>query len=89
MALPKMDVRDFNEEWTLEKNPNEPPRDSLGVFHWGRTGSGAFDESEYSFVEFYVSTYKQFGDTFGFKYDRQFDSLEIVLLKECRKSGEK
>jgi hypothetical protein len=25
--LPKMDVRDFNEEWTTEKNPNEPPRD--------------------------------------------------------------
>jgi hypothetical protein len=89
IAIPTMDVRDFNEEWTLEKNPNEPSRDSLGVFHWGRTGGGTFDESEYSFVEFYVSTYKQLGDTFGFKYDSQFDSLEMVLLKDCRKSGEK
>jgi hypothetical protein len=89
IVIPKMDVRDFNEEWTLEKNPNEPSRDSLGVFHWGRTGSGTFDETEYSFVEFYVSTYRQLGDTFGFKYDRQFDSLEMVLLRDCRKSGEK
>jgi len=27
-----LDSRDFNEEWTLVKNPKEPPRDSLAVF---------------------------------------------------------
>ncbi len=32
--IPKMDASDFNEEWALEKNPQEPPRNKLGIFHW-------------------------------------------------------
>ena len=87
--IPKMDVRDFNEKWTIEKNPNEPSRDSLGVFHWGRTGGGTFEEKNYSFQEFYIATYRQLNDTFGFKYDRRFDSLEYELIRHCRKSGAK
>ena len=91
--IPKMDVRDFNEEWTLEKNPNEPPRDKLGVFHWGRTGSTGSvinDKGEvtnkneqYDFLEFYVSTYSDLSEEFGFKYRNQFDSTKTKKLKIC------
>jgi len=92
--LPKMDVRDFNEKWTLEKNPNEPSRDKLGVFHWGRSGSTGemIDENGevsnkddlYTFSEFYVSTYSDLSDKFGFKYERKFDSIMEDKIKECK-----
>lgn len=92
--IPKMDVRDFNEEWTLEKNPNEPPRNQLGIFHWGRTGStgSMIDEKgeitnkdeQYDFLEFYVSTYSDLSEKFGFKYKQKFDSLKTEKLKICR-----
>ena len=91
--LPKMDVRDFNEEWTLEKNPNEPPRDKLGVFHWGRTGSmgrmidqnGDVSNKDdlYTFNEFYISTYSDLTEKFNFKYERKFDSIRDIKIKEC------
>lgn len=92
--LPKMDVRDFNEEWTTEKNPNEPSRDKLGVFHWGRTGSqgknidqegNVTNENElHTFSEFYVSTYNDLTERFDFKYERQFDSLRDKELEKCK-----
>lgn len=92
--LPKMDVRDFNEEWTTEKNPNEPPRDKLGVFHWGRTGSqgkiidqqgNVTNENElHTFSEFYVSTYNDLYERFDFKYEREFDSLRNKEFIKCK-----
>lgn len=92
--LPKMDVRDFNEEWTTEKNPNEPSRDKLGVFHWGRTGSqgknidqegNVTNEKElHTFSEFYVSTYNDLTERFDFKYERQFDSLRNKEFGKCK-----
>lgn len=92
--LPKMDTRDFNEEWTLEKNPNEPSRDKLGIFHWGRTGSMGkmIDENEevtnqdelYTFSEFYISTYKDLTERFDFKYEQRFDSIRDYKIKKCK-----
>jgi hypothetical protein len=92
--LPKMDVRDFNEEWTTEKNPNEPSRDKLGVFHWGRTGSTGIirdengiltnEDDQYSFKEFYVSTYTDLTEKFNFKYERKFDSIRNIKVKKCK-----
>ena len=91
--LPKMDVRDFNEKWTTEKNPNEPSRDKLGVFHWGRTGSTGITRNEkgiqtnqdeqYSYSEFYISTYSNLTEKFNFKYKRKFDSIRDIKIKEC------
>ncbi|MEI2740443.1 MAG: hypothetical protein V9F01_16850 [Chitinophagaceae bacterium] len=76
--LPNLDVHDYNEEWTTEKNPNEPSRDILGVFHAGRvSGEGSY--------EFYVATYKQLRDSFDFQYDKRFDSVEQKLLDSCRR----
>lgn len=85
VAIPQMDVRDFNEVWTIEKNPNEPSRDSLGVFHAGRTGGGTFNDRDFSFQEFYVATYQQLKDSFQLRYDIKFDSIEQELLRDCRK----
>ncbi len=92
--LPKMDVRDFNEEWTLEKNPTEPPRDKLGVFHWGRTGSTGkmIDENGkvsnqddlYTYSEFYVSTYSELTERFDFKYKQKFESVRNNKIRKCK-----
>lgn len=92
--IPKMDVRNFNEEWTLEKNPNEPPRDKLGIFHWGRVGGiGSIinDKGEvinkgdqYDFLEFYVSTYSDLSGKFGSEYRNQFNSKKAEKLKICK-----
>jgi len=92
--LPKMDVRNFNEKWTLEKNPNEPPRDKLGVFHWGKTGSTGIiidengketnQDEHYTFDEFYISTYSDLTDRFDFKYERKFDSIRDNKIKKCK-----
>lgn len=94
--LPKMDVRDFNEEWTSEKNPNEPPRDKLGVFHWGRTGSSGIavnengiannEDEQYTYKEFYVSTYNNLSERFNFKYERKFDSIRDRRVKNCNQN---
>ena len=92
--IPKMDVRDFNEEWALEKSPNEPPRDQLGIFYWGRSGSiGSItnekgevtnNDEQYDFLEFYVSTYSDLSEKFGFRYDQKFDSIKTEKLKICK-----
>ncbi|MGX7666649.1 DUF6843 domain-containing protein [Flavobacterium pedocola] len=94
LKLPKMDVRDFNEEWTLEKNANEPSRNKLGVFHWGRTGTTGkvLDENgkeinkdeQYTFLEFYIGTYNDLSEKFDFKYERKFDSILEAKIKECK-----
>lgn len=77
--LPQLDVRDYNEEWTTVKNPHEPSRDSLGVFHAGRVSSDGT-------YEFYVSTYRQLSDTFGFQYDKMFDLMEQNIIDSCRRA---
>jgi hypothetical protein len=92
IKIPQMDVRDFNEEWTLEKNLNEPSRNQLGVFHWGRTGTyGETIDStgmrvdnykECTFQEFYISTYNELTTKFEFKYEQKFDSLREQKLKK-------
>ncbi|MGK0447329.1 MAG: energy-coupling factor transporter transmembrane protein EcfT [Polaribacter sp.] len=83
--LPKMDVRDFNEEWNTKKE-SEPPRDKLGVFHAARMGSSMNSDLEdsYTFQEFYVSTYSDLFGKFNFKYNKRFDSILAAKLKVCR-----
>ena len=74
--LPQLDVRDYNETWTTEKRDTEPSRDILGVFHAGRVGSDGT-------YEFYVATYRQLKDTFGFHYNKYFDSIEQRMMEDC------
>jgi hypothetical protein len=83
--LPKIDVGAFNEEWSTVKNPNEPSKNKLGVFHWGRIGSDKKNNSkDYLFQEFYISTYSDLTKKFDFEYEQKFDSLEYEILKKCR-----
>lgn len=92
--LPKMDGRDFNEKWTLEQKLNEPPRDKLGIFNWGRTGSvgkiidangnETNKDEQYTFKEFYISTYNDLEGKFDSKYEREFDSIINSKLKKCK-----
>ena len=90
--IPKMDVSDFKEPWTLEKTPNEPSRNKVGVFYWGRTGSVAQSSSDpnslenqehYTYQEFYISSYNDLHTRFDLNYENQFDSLIKVKLKGC------
>ncbi|SEP92344.1 DUF6843 domain-containing protein [Flavobacterium urocaniciphilum] len=74
--ITQFDVRDFNEEWTTEKNQNEPSRDSIGIFFAGRTYSDGMSE-------FYVTNYKKL-ESFDLKYDQKFDSIKMKLLKKCQ-----
>ncbi len=60
-------VQDFNEEWTLEKNSNEPPRNKIAIFHAGRTYSDGSSS-------FYICTYNELKE-FEFKYKNKRDSL--------------
>lgn len=76
ILLPQLDVRDYNEEWTTEKNPHEPSRDILGVFHAGRVSSDGM-------YEFYVSTYRQLKDSFDFQYNKSFDLKEQKIIDDC------
>jgi hypothetical protein len=74
--LPSLDLRDYNEEYTIVKNPNEPSRDILGVFHSGRVRSDGM-------YEFYICTYRQLTDSFGFQYDKSFDLIEQKIIEDC------
>jgi hypothetical protein len=84
--LPWMNVQDFNELHTIEKNPNEPPRDKFGIFKnvTGSVGDTQGTNDGYKFQEFYVSTYSDLKDKFGFKYNRRFDSIIENKVKDCR-----
>ena len=83
--IPLMDVRDFNDEWTTEKNKLEPPRDKLGVYHWGRTGSmGTGSMGEVEFQEFYISTYNELSEEFGYKYGKEFRNRIVEKLRQCK-----
>lgn len=72
-------VQAFNEEWTLEKNQSEPPRNRVSIFEAGRTYSDGSSE-------FYVCTYNQFRN-YGVIYEQTFDSLitakKSILKKKC------
>lgn len=75
--LPKLDVRNYNEQWTTEKNPKEPSRDILGVFHWGRVYNDGT-------LEFYICTYRQLEAYSNFRYQKKYDSLESKIISSCR-----
>jgi hypothetical protein len=72
-----LDTRDFNEEWTTEKNPHEPPRDSLAVFNPGTMGTiGSSDDKDSKvFLELSVGTYNDMKNLHEFSND-YIDSLQ-------------
>ncbi len=75
-ALPVLDTRDFNEEWTTTRNPREPPRTRRAVFNPGTSGSfsGPDATSRKAFQELRVGTYNALRDLPNFTFDH-LDSL--------------
>lgn len=47
--IPMLIQQDFNEDYTLEKNKNEPPRNKVGVFLQGTGGGSSFQNENYQF----------------------------------------
>ena len=80
-----LDSRHFNEEWTLEKNPHEPPRDSLAVFNPGTMGTlgNSSDKNHKIFIELSVGTYNDKGPNFRELTPEYIDSVTI----ETKKNG--
>jgi len=78
-----LDTRDFNEEWTLEKNPKEPSRDSFAVFNPGTMGTigNSGDSNSKVFSLLYVGTYN---DT---TRKRDFTNDYIDFLKQATKKN--
>lgn len=72
-----LDTRDFNEEWTTEKNPQEPPRDSLAVYNPGTMGTmgGSDDKNSKVFLQLSVGTYNDMKSLQDFSND-YIDSLQ-------------
>ena len=82
--IDKMDVRDFNEEYTTERNPHEPPRNKLGIFGWGTIGVYENGKKEScTFQEFHVTTYKDL-EKYSGMYSTKLDSIRDNKIKNCK-----
>lgn len=79
--IPKLDQRDFNEDYPLEKNQNEPPRNKVGLFLIGTGGGSSLKNKDYKFHTMAVNSWDSLrAQKTGALTDRLFDSL----LYECR-----
>jgi hypothetical protein len=77
-----LDVRDFNEAWTTEKNLHEPPRDSLAVFNPGTMGTmGNANGDSKIFSQLSVGTYNDLRNLRDFSSE-YIDSLQNVTRRK-------
>lgn len=78
-----LNSRDFNEEWTLQKNAKEASRDSLAVFNPGAMGTigNSSDSNSKIFIELSVGSYNDRGKNFRYFSPEFIDSLKIVTRK--------
>lgn len=78
--LPLFIQQDFNEDYTIEKNKNEPPRNKLAVF-LGGTGNGTeVDSKRFYFTELYVDSW----DSLRVYDNNKSDNAALNVLKGCR-----
>jgi len=78
-----LDTRDFNEDWTLKKNPHEPPRDSFAIFNPATTGLIGDEKNGYRFQETFIGTYN---DLKVIKRDIDYNYIDS-LKKSMTKNG--
>ncbi len=81
--IDSFDQQDFNENYTLEKNKHEPPRNKVAVFLGGTGGSGpinGIDKEHYNFHELYIDSW----DSLRVYNERQADSISMQALIGCR-----
>ena len=79
--IPELIQQDFNEDYTLEKNKNEPPRNKVGLFLLGTGGGSTLKNENYSFHMMAVNSWDSLRvqDNGGFP-----DNLIDSLLFQCR-----
>ncbi|UOQ52518.1 DUF6843 domain-containing protein [Hymenobacter cellulosivorans] len=78
-SVPHFIQQDFNEDYTLEKNPHEPPRHVVGLFMTG-SGSGSTTKiSRYDFETLHVMSY----DSLRRRENELADTLVDSLLIPC------
>ena len=83
--IPLFIQQDFNEDYTLEKNKNEPPRNKVGMFLLG-TGSGStFKNNDYKFHMMAVNSW----DSIRAQNNNGiFKILVDSLLFQCRQRNQ-
>lgn len=83
--LGELDAREFNDTWTINPRPTEPPRDSLAVFNQGRTGKitlHADNDRQVDYRAFNVGTYDEIRTGFDFIDEITVDSLHRKKVRE-------
>jgi hypothetical protein len=72
--------QDFNEDYTIDRNKNEPPRNKLAVF-LGGTGNGiGVDSKRFYFTELYVDSW----DSLRVYNNNKSDTTALNVLRSCR-----
>ena len=73
--------QDFNEDYTLEKNENEQPRNKVGIFHLGTGGGSTSKNDNYNYHMMAINSW----DSLRVQSNGGFiDNLVDSLLFQCR-----
>jgi hypothetical protein len=79
--IPVLTQHDFNKDYTLEKNKNEPPRNKVGLFLLGTGIGSTLKNKKYSFHMMAVNSW----DSLRVQQNGDFpDNLIDSLLFQCR-----
>lgn len=79
--IPALIQQDFNEDYTLEKNKNEPPRNKVGLFLLGTGGGSTLKNENYNFHEMAVNSW----DSLRVQSHGIHDEIIDSLLFLCRR----
>lgn len=79
--IPQLIQQDFNEDYTLEKNKNEPQKNKVGIFHLGTGGGSTSKNDNCNFHMMAVNSWDSLRvqDNSGF-----INNLADSLLYQCR-----
>jgi hypothetical protein len=82
--IPQLIQQDFNEDYTLEKNKNEPPRNKVGIFLLGSGGGSTLKNENYNFHMMAINSW----DSLRVQNSSGFtDNLVDSLLYQCRQKN--
>jgi energy-coupling factor transporter transmembrane protein EcfT len=82
--IPPLIQQDFNEDYTLEKNENEPPRNKVGVFLLGSGGGSTSKNDDYNYHMMAINSW----DSLRVQSNGGFiDNFVDSLLFQCRQKN--